>query len=72
MVVGFLIRPRLNGRSLDLDRSAAVATHEVMMVCIAGTSTVERFTIGGAQSVNLASFGQRLQRSVHRSQSYGR
>src|SRR6476469_3202462 len=56
-------RPRLDGAALDLDRAAAVAAHQVVVVTCRARA-VDGLTVVGAQHVDLAVGGHGLQVAV--------
>jgi hypothetical protein len=65
---GDALRPVLHGRALHLDRLAARAAHEVVVVVL-GAAPVGGLAGAGAQHVDLAGVGQGLQGAVDRGQA---
>ena len=59
------LRPRLDGGPLDLDGRPAPPAHQVVVVVGARAPAVDGLARVGAQHVDLAAVGQRLQRAVH-------
>src|SRR6185312_7809952 len=59
------LRPRLDRGSLDLDGRAAPPAHQVVVVLGARAPPVDGLARVGAEHVDLAAVGQRLQGAVH-------
>src|SRR5690348_14821494 len=68
---GNRLRPLLDGRALDLDRLAADAADEVVVVLAGGAAAVDGLAVGGTQYVDLAGVGEGLQCAVHGGESDG-
>src|SRR3978361_2281011 len=67
-LAGDLVGPALDGWALDLDRTSAAATDQVMVVARTALA-VEHFAVVVAQGVDLFGVGQRLQAAVDRRQA---
>ncbi|KLL96565.1 hypothetical protein NJ76_02010 [Rhodococcus sp. IITR03] len=61
--LGHLVRPAFDLRAVHLDREAAVAAHE-MVVVPGGAPPEQRLAAVGAQHVDAADLGERLQGAV--------
>jgi hypothetical protein len=67
VLLGDRIGPSLDGWSRDLDRTAADAADQ-MMVMPGRAATVRSLAVVGSDGVEIACFGHELQRSVDRGQ----
>jgi hypothetical protein len=63
VVLGDALRPRLDGRSFDLDGVTAVPTDEMVMVS-GRAAPIDRFSRVDPQHVDSAGIRERLQRAV--------
>lgn len=64
-----LRRPILHRAAVNLNRGPAIRAHQVMVVLLICTRTVQHLTRGGVERIDLAGVGQTLQRSIHRGQT---
>ena len=68
MVGAHIIGPLLERGALHLERSAAEAADQMVMV-LWGAATVASLAVGGVQHIDLTRGGHGLERPVHRRQS---